>query len=104
MSQTKQARPRRKAPTFNPIQAAYAVAQYMPADPAVWIERCALAGIQVAVTPCGRLATCYASPHVDIDVEQDQIDFLESWLNLTPGGKDAVIALLLARAQPAKAA
>jgi hypothetical protein len=80
---------------FDPIEAAFAVAQFLPADPALWLERCALAGISVFVAD-GRLCEMYENGHVSAD--QSQVDFLTSWLNLTPGGKQAVINLLRLRA------
>ena len=79
---------------FDPIDAAYAVAQFLPADPAVWLEQCGLAGITVFVDN-GRLCEMYVNGRVHAD--QSQIDFLTSWLNLTPGGKQAVIAYLQQR-------
>ena len=85
--------PRRE---FNPIEAAYAVAQFLPADPVLWLERCALAGIVVGLTPDGRLYEIYH--HGDVDADRSQVAFLSSWLNLTPGGKEAVSELLRCRA------
>ena len=81
---------------FDPIEAAYAVAQYFPADPAVWLERCALADITVFVAG-GRQCELYVNG--DERADHPQAAFLSSWLNLTPGGKAAVIALLDQRGQ-----
>ncbi|HEV2550804.1 MAG TPA: hypothetical protein VGU20_26060 [Stellaceae bacterium] len=82
---------------FTPIEAAYAVAQYLPADPAVWLERCALAGIAVSVTADGYLCEFYN--YGEVNADQSQVAFLSSWLNLTPGGRAAVIELLQSRNQ-----
>jgi hypothetical protein len=84
--------------TYDPVEAAYAIAQYFPADPKVWLDRCALAGIRVSVTNDDRLCTLYSfGPNFEYRADPTQITFLESWLNLTPGGKSAVIALVKAR-------
>jgi len=72
---------------YSPVEAAYAVAKYFPADPRVWLEQCALAGIAVSVWQ-GRLCTYFEN------ADGEQVTFLHSWLNLTPGGKAAVISLL----------
>ena len=83
---------------YDPIEAAYAVAQFLPADPALWVERCALAGIVVGLTPDGRLFEMYVNG--DVRADPSQREFLASWLNLTPGGKEAVIAYLDRRDSP----
>ena len=80
---------------FSPVEAAYAVAQFLPADPALWLERCALAGIVVGLTDDGALYEIYS--YGDVAADRSQVAFLTSWLNLTPGGKQAVIELLRAR-------
>jgi hypothetical protein len=81
--------------TFTPVEAAEATAQYLPADPAVWLDRCALAGIDVSTDGEG-LAVIW---HVNgVDAEPAQCTFLNCWLNLTPGGSHAVIELLKSRA------
>jgi hypothetical protein len=77
---------------FDPVEAAYAVAHYLPADPAVWVERCALAGIQLWVTADGHLGEYWG----DI-ADSAQVHFLDSWLNLTPGGTEAVVQYLRQR-------
>jgi hypothetical protein len=84
---------------FDPIEAAYAVAQYLPADPAAWIERCGLAEITLSVAN-GCLYELYVNGEVHAD--RSQVAFLASWLNLTPGGRQAVIELLRHRAEQAK--
>jgi hypothetical protein len=43
MAQARRTQERSKR--FTPVEAAYAVAQFFPADPAVWLERCALAAM-----------------------------------------------------------
>lgn len=80
---------------FTPIEAAYAVAQYLPADPALWVERCALADITLDVTSDGWLCEMYRNG--DVEADRSQAAFLSSWLNLTPGGKQAVIEFLSVR-------
>ena len=72
---------------FDPVEAAYAVAQYLPADPALWVERCALAGITLIATDSG-LYQFYSNGAVEAD--RSEVTFLQSWLNLTPGGTQAV--------------
>jgi hypothetical protein len=79
---------------FNPIDAAYAVAQFLPADPVLWLQRCGLAGITVFVDN-GRL--CELWHNGDVEADHSQVTFLMSWLNLTPGGTQAVIAYLQQR-------
>jgi hypothetical protein len=74
---------------FDPVQAAYAVAQYLPAHPAVWVEQCALVGVQLFVTSDGRLSEYWG----DV-ANRTRVAFLDSWLNLTPGGTEAVIEFL----------
>jgi hypothetical protein len=80
---------------YNPVAAAYAVAQFLPADPVLWLDRCGLAGITVFVDN-GRLFEIYMNG--DVRADPSQVTFLASWLNLTPGGKEAVIAYLTAKA------
>jgi hypothetical protein len=75
----------------DPVEAARAVATYFPADPAVWLERAALAGIEVSMEG-GRL--CFIELLV---TDHDEATFLSCWLNLTPGGRDAVRKLLTRR-------
>lgn len=77
-----------KRQRFGPVDAAYAVADYLPADPVVWLSIAALAGMRVSVDD-GRLLITWG----DI-ADPNQITFLNSWLSLTPGGHGAVIALL----------
>jgi hypothetical protein len=77
---------------FDPVQAAYAVAQYLPADPAVWVEQCALAGVQLSVSSDGRLGEYWGDP-----ADRMQASFLSCWLNLTPGGAAAVVEYLKGR-------
>lgn len=74
---------------FDPIEAARAVAQYLPADPALWVERAALAGIRLATDGKG-LFQDWSAPVAD----KAQADFLGAWLNLTPGGVGAVVNYL----------
>ena len=77
---------------INPIEAAYAVARYLPADPALWIEQCALAGVALSVTRDGLLGEGYGE-----FTDRTQATFLASWLNLTPGGTAAVVQYLRQR-------
>lgn len=79
---------------LDPIEAAYAVAQYLPADPVLWVERCGLAGITLCVTKRG-LYELYDTGLVHAD--PSQVCFLTSWLNLTPGGRQAVFEYLSTR-------
>jgi hypothetical protein len=73
---------------FDPVEVAYAVAQYLPADPAVWVEQCALAGVMLSTDAFG-LYQMYNEC-----TDGAQAKFLSSWLNLTPGGTEAVIEYL----------
>ena len=77
---------------FDPVEAAYAVAQYFLADPAVWIERCSLAGVALSTTRDGGLLQVYGD-----FTDRAQAKFLMIWLNLTPGGTDAVAQYLRQR-------
>jgi hypothetical protein len=77
---------------FDPIEAAYAVTQYLPADPAVWVERCSLAGVALSRTRDDALLQEYGD-----FADRAQAKFLASWLNLTPGGTAAVIQYLRKR-------
>lgn len=79
---------------FDPIEAARAAAQYLPADPAVWVERCALAGVALFVSRDGLLGQAYGE-----FTDRTQAAFLGSWLSLTPGGTEAVIQYLRQRHQ-----
>lgn len=72
---------------YSPVEAAFAVAQFVPADPAVWTRLCGVAGIKVSVDDGGLWI-------VWNDADPSEATFLVSWLNLTPGGKAAVIAYL----------
>jgi hypothetical protein len=76
---------------FDPVEAACAVAQYLLADPAIWVERCALAGI-VLTTTCDGLFQVYGD-----FTDRAQAKFLAAWLNLTPGGTEAVVQYLRQR-------
>lgn len=80
-----------------PVEAAIAVAQYCPLDPALYLDRCGLAGIEVGVMDDGCLYEFYGDVAGRTLADHDQVTFLSSWLNLTPGGRKAVAALLLAR-------
>ena len=77
-----------KARDFTPVEAARAVAKYFPADPAVWLERAALAGVEVTTDGDGLQILWLAA------TDPQQVTFLNCWLNLTPGGDRAVAALL----------
>jgi hypothetical protein len=76
---------------FDPIKAAYAVAQYLPADPAMWVEQCALAGMMLSVDDFG-LGQMFTDC-----TDRPQAKFLMSWLSLTPGGPEAVSRYLRER-------
>lgn len=78
----------------DPVEAAIAVAQFCPLDPATYLERSGLAGVTVGLTPNGSLYEFYGDCE---GYDRDQATFLRCWLNLTPGGSDAVIALLKQR-------
>ena len=73
------------------LEAAASAAQYIPPDPAFWIDQAALAGIRLMVHK-GRLITDYPRPATD---EQQ---FLCIWLHFHPGGAGAVADLLIKRA------
>ena len=77
---------------FHPCDAAYAVAQFLPVDPALWIEQCALAGITLVPLPGGGF--CMVLRNGEVRADSQQYTFLSSWLNLTPGAEEAVAELL----------
>jgi hypothetical protein len=52
----------------------------MLADPAIWTDRCALAGVALSATRDGLL-----QEYGDF-TDRKQAPFLAGWLNLTPGG------------------
>ncbi len=84
---------------FGPIEAAHVVAQYLPADTAFWIERCEATGTKAYVFEFddGRPRELRVS-----DAEgriNDDVTFLTTWLDLTPGAREMVIAYLVNRGQ-----
>jgi hypothetical protein len=64
-------------------------ARYLPADPELWLRQCALAGINV-VEHAGRLLILYDR----LGPDREPAEFLEAWLNATPGAVDAVRSML----------
>lgn len=77
---------------MTPQEAGKAAAQYLPADPALWLEQCALAGIEVRMSQTG-----FSLRYNSKGPEKEQAQFLEAWLHATPGGADAVNSLLIAK-------
>jgi len=77
---------------LSPVEAASAVAQYLPADPAQWVAQCALAGVVLSVSS----DDCLCESWGDV-ADMAQARFLSSWLNLTPGGTAAVVEYLKGR-------
>jgi hypothetical protein len=77
---------------LTPLSVGMAAAEFLPADPAIWIEASARAGMQV-VPVTGRLLMLWDGVH------PDEKNFLLGWLHGTPGGDAAVQVLLSARAQ-----
>jgi hypothetical protein len=80
---------------FDPVEAAHAVAQFLPADPAFWVEYASQAGLHFGLTPDGTLGTARLSES-DL-ADRSQAVFLWTWLGLTPGGVEAVRELLKKR-------
>ena len=66
---------------MTPLEAGRAAAQYLPADPALWLEQCALAGIDVRTSRTG-----FSLRYNSKGPEKEQAQFLEAWLHSTPGG------------------
>lgn len=65
------------------------MARYLPADPALWLQHCAAAGIEV-VARARSVGLLYGQRRLDCD----QGVFLVAWLHSTPGGIEGVLALL----------
>jgi hypothetical protein len=83
---------------YDPVSAAYAAAQFMQPDPADWLERAGRAGMRCYVSESGGLCRMYVhGADLEHDADQDQVVFLECWLNLSPGASEAVVALLKKR-------
>ena len=76
--------------TLTAQEAGRVAARYFPADPVLWLQQCALAGIAVRESP-GGFALLYNSR----GPEREQAQFLEAWLRATPSGANAVQSLLL---------
>jgi hypothetical protein len=72
---------------LEPISVGMATAEFLPADPAVWLKAAAQAGLQVGLTN-GRLLMTWEG------VAAEERNFLLGWLHGTPGGDHAVAALL----------
>jgi hypothetical protein len=90
-------------PDFDPRVVAGALVDYLPADPAYWIERAAQAGIMLEGDGNGVLhaetVNSLANKANPIKiVESLEVQFLRSWLHQTPGGERAVAELLHMRA------
>jgi hypothetical protein len=71
------------------IKTAFAVSQYLPADPAMWVEYAALAGLPFGLMPDGTLGMARLEEESE-GVDRQQAYFLWSWLGFTPGGVEAV--------------
>lgn len=79
---------------FSALEAAHAAAQFVPADPASWLELAGQAGLVVKLIDGGLVMMM----GIDGDChDAEQVGFLKIWLALTPGGDEAVKALLEAR-------
>jgi len=74
-------------------KAGQATARYLPADPELWLQQCALAGIYVSES-AGGLVFLYDQL---VGPDREQAEFLEAWLRATPGGADAVQSMLKAK-------
>ena len=80
-----------KPPSFPAAKrAGVATARYLPADPKLWLQHCAAAGIVVCANPKG-LVLLYDQ----LGPDREQAVFLEEWLQSTPGGWNAVLSFLL---------
>jgi hypothetical protein len=75
-------------------RAGAAIARYFPADPVLWLTKCADAGIYAHPGPNGRVALIYDRMLL---ADHEQASFLEGWLYATPNAVDAVNALLWKR-------
>jgi hypothetical protein len=72
----------------NAETAGAAAAQYCRIDPAFYVERCAMAGVQFVLTDDHGFGACF------LDAEMVEASFLDAWLNASPGAADDVAALL----------
>jgi len=84
-----------KPPSFLVAKRAGAeTARYAPAEPALWLQHCAAAGIEVVARSRGiGLIYDQRGPNCEQGV------FLVAWLYSTPGAIEAVLALLDERAK-----
>ena len=87
---------------FDPRLLARALLNYLPADPAYWIECASQAGMVLWVDGAGRLNTNAADSPAALNpahhIDPPEVLFLKSWLHQTPGGERAVATLLRLRA------
>ena len=67
-----------------------ATAQFLPAVPSFWLEQCSALGMNVSVAVEGALNIFFDLT----DPEVERAAVLKAWLLATPGGIDAVRALL----------
>jgi hypothetical protein len=78
----------RKTASLSPVEALHVLAENYPGDPIAWLEQCALAKMDVSGDRDELLAMWQAA------AERDLVGFKNSWLSLSPAGRDAVISLL----------
>jgi hypothetical protein len=71
--------------------AGLAAAQFCRIDPAFYIERSAMAGVQFVLTEDHGFGACF------LDAEMVEASFLDAWLHASPGAAHDVAALLQKR-------
>jgi hypothetical protein len=77
-------------PFYEPWHAGKMAAQYMPADPQAWLDAAAASGM--AAELIGDNIAFWEE-----GVPDDDFVFFKTWLRETPGGKEALKALLKKR-------
>ena len=73
-----------------PIFVGMMAAEFLPADPAIWLGAARLEGMDVAIADDRMLMTW-------LNVEPDRCQFLLGWLHGTLGGEEAIAAFLRLR-------
>jgi hypothetical protein len=68
--------------------AGLAAAQFCRIDPAFYIERSAMAGVQFVLTEDHGFGACF------LDAEMVEASFLDAWLHASPGAANDVETLL----------
>ncbi|UZE46991.1 hypothetical protein ONR75_18475 [Rhodopseudomonas sp. P2A-2r] len=75
---------------YEPWNIGRMTARYMPADPQAWLDAATAADLHVSLHGD-------ALHFAEGDISEDAIVFFKTWLGETPGAKDALKALLIAK-------